>query len=97
MTNGLAYSFDQALVWLRGGRKITRRGWNGKGMYMYLVREGQVTVGNERDTDPLVSLLGEGAIINYADRIDMHYADSTYGAWTATHNDILANDWNLLV
>ena len=31
-------NFGEALALLKKGLKVTRRGWNGKGMYVFLVR-----------------------------------------------------------
>ena len=32
-------SFSTALDWLKAGEKVARKGWNGKGMYIWLVPE----------------------------------------------------------
>lgn len=92
-----AYGFEQALVWLRGFRKITRANWNGKGMFIYLVEKGTETVGYFEATKPLESVLGFGAEVHVQPRIDMKFANGQIGIWTPTHEDILAKDWNVLV
>jgi Protein of unknown function (DUF2829) len=35
-------NFGQALEALKQGKKVARRGWNGKGMFIYLVRGQEV-------------------------------------------------------
>lgn len=95
--NDTAYGFEQALVWLRGHRKISRRGWNGKGMFIYLVEDAHETIGEHASTSPLQSILGEGYIINRDARIDMKFANGHIGIWSPTHEDLLARDWNVLV
>lgn len=90
------YAFEQALVWLRGGRKILRRGWDELGMFIYLVPEQAIEVGASEDTRPLLGIYGEGIAVQYAARIDMRYADGTHGVWTPTVEDLLAQDWKLL-
>lgn len=92
-----AYGFEQALVWLRGGRKITRSNWNGKGMFIYLYEAGHERLGEILDTIPLLSILGEGTSVNRQPRIDMKFANGQIGIWTPTHEDLLAKDWNVLV
>lgn len=92
-----AYGFEQALAWLRGGRKITRANWNGKGMFIYLLYETSIELGSERDTEPLESVLGIGNLVYRQPRIDMKFANGEIGIWTPTHEDILAKDWNVLV
>lgn len=91
-----AYGFEQALVWLRGGRKITRSNWNGKGMFIYYLLPERCVVGETTDTHPLRSVLGEGIDIKRQARIDMKFANGEIGIWTPTHEDILARDWNVL-
>jgi Protein of unknown function (DUF2829) len=92
------YNFEHALVWLRGGRKITRKGWNGKGMFIYLVKPGSQDVFPDNDsTKPLVGLYAEGIAIKFQPRIDMRFANGEHGIWTPTHEDILATDWNLFI
>lgn len=93
-----SYGFEDALKWLRGGRKITRSGWNGKGMFIYLVKNGTVVIYQDNDsTRPLIGLYAEGTKVYQQDRIDMRFANGDLGIWTPTHEDILAKDWNVLV
>lgn len=94
-----AYGFEQALVWLRGGRKITRSNWNGKGMFIYLVPKitDRVVEESYTDTHPLLSVFGEGFEFTRQARIDMKFANGQIGIWTPTHEDLLAKDWNVLV
>lgn len=96
MSDG-GHAFTQALTWLKGGRKITRKGWNGKGMFIYLVQSHDTQVSDYWvDTKPLISIFGEGRDVNYQARIDMKFANGQIGIWTPSHEDILAEDWNLL-
>lgn len=90
------YQFEQALIWLRGGRKILRRGWNGKGMFIFYVPETITQIGDTHSTEKLVGVYGTGTDITIASRIDMRYANGKIGPWQATHEDILGNDWMLL-
>ena len=50
-------SFSEALDCLKNNQKITRTGWNGKGMYLYLNKESSVI------TDPFISMLSNDWII----------------------------------
>lgn len=91
-----AYPFDQALKWLKGGRKVCRHGWNGKGMFIYLVDTYATTIGQDYDTEKLASILGEGNNILRQARIDMKFANGEVGIWTPTHEDMLSEDWSIL-
>ena len=81
--------FDEALRRLREGRRLTRLGWNGKGMWVYLVPGSRFKVNRA----PLKEVLPEGAEVEYRPHIDMKYADGTFGVWLASQSDILADDW----
>lgn len=85
------FDFSAALILLKEGRKVARRGWNGKNMYVYFVNGSQFTVNRQ----PLSQMLPEGTIVHYRGHFDMFYADGTYGVWVASHSDLTANDWHL--
>lgn len=96
-STGLGYPFEQALQWIKSGMKVSRHGWNGQGMYIYLVNEHAPTVDQFGDeTSMLVGQYAEGEIIVFAARIDMRYANGQFGAWSPTHEDLLADDWRVL-
>ena len=78
--------FEQALHAMKCGKKVTRTGWNGKGMYLFLIR------GYEWDLDAVdVSLWGRAK----APFIVMKTADGTVTPWVASQTDMLADDWQI--
>ena len=94
--SGLAVSggmdFGGALVMLRAGYKLARTGWNGKGMYVYLVPGGVFAV----NRPPLDVIYEPGTRVEYRPHIDMRYADGTHGVWVASQSDILSDDWAIV-
>lgn len=74
---------------LKEGRRFARAGWNGKGMFIFLV-PGSVFVVNR---EPLLSLLGEGTEVQYHAHIDMKTAQGYIVPWLASQPDMLAEDW----
>lgn len=84
--------FGWALLQLRTGNKIAREGWNGKGMFIFLVQGSQFKV----NRPPLLGIYPEGTDINYRPHIDMKTADGSICVWTASQSDILADDWLLI-
>lgn len=82
-------NFSEALVKVKTGHRISRDGWNGKNQFVFLVPGSVFSVNRE----PLLSILGEGAIVNYRPHLDMQAADGTIGVWLASQSDILADDW----
>lgn len=82
-------NFGKALELLKTGALMARAGWNGKGMFIYLV------AGSEFDVDraPLLGIYPEGTHIQYRAHIDMKTADGSCVPWVASQTDLLANDW----
>ena len=85
-------NFGDALKALQEGMRVYRHGWNGRGMYLYLVPGSQFVVNRK----PLVDILGSGAVVDYRPHIDMKTADDQHVPWTASQSDLLADDWEVL-
>jgi hypothetical protein len=85
----MKFSFSEALYWIKAGKRLARAGWNGKGMFIFLVNGSTFTVNRE----PLLSILGEGTVVSYHAHIDMHTADGMIVPWLASQTDVLAEDW----
>ena len=88
---GMPFSLALDLVKNQGGR-AARAGWNGKGMFIFLVPGSTFTVNRE----PLLSILGEGKEVKYHGHIDMKTADGQIVPWLASQTDILADDWTMV-
>ena len=74
-------TFGEALQLLKDGKKVARRGWNGKGLWLEL----QTPDAHSKMTLPYLYL-------NYPDD-----AQNTPGArvpWLASQTDVLAEDWH---
>lgn len=89
-------SFGLALDALKQGMKVARQGWNGKGMFIYLVKGNVLEaheLRNEAETHVGQSLKPfDDVRIN--DHIDMKAADgSIVVGWLASQTDMLAEDW----
>ena len=82
-------NFGTALDFIKGGLKVRREGWNGKGMFIFLVPGSTFKV----NRPPLLGIYPEGTVINYHAHIDMKTADGQIVPWLARHTDMLANDW----
>lgn len=75
--------FGQALQLLKtSDQKVTRRGWNGKGMWLVLIKQDEWEYVTPIHNRPL-----EAAFIA------MKTADSRLVPWLASQTDILADDW----
>lgn len=86
-------SFSMALDALKAGEKVYREGWNGKGMFLFLVPGSTFKV----NRPPLNVIYPEGTEINYHPHIDMRTADGTIEPWSANQSDMLSEDWGVIV
>ena len=78
--------FGVALESMKGGSKVARLGWNGKGMWLVLV-------------DALMwTYHGDGPIMSEDQLpwIGMRTADGKFVPWLASQTDVLAEDWIIL-
>lgn len=85
-------NFGQAIEALKAGKKVSRSGWNGKGMFLFLVPGSTFQVSRP----PLLGIYPEGTEINYRPHIDMKDAEGKVVPWLASQTDMLAEDWGLV-
>lgn len=91
--------FGKALEALKEGKRVARKGWNGKGMYLYLVHGCAVDKENLRNEASFHLTSDEGAmhgtgVANFLSRIDMRTANGDVCVgWLASQTDMLAEDW----
>lgn len=79
-------TFGQAIELLKSGLKLSRKGWNGKGMFLFLVSGGAWDF--ECDIHGVDGL-------HTLPFICMKTADGKLVPWLASQSDILAEDWVL--
>jgi hypothetical protein len=85
-------TFGLAIEALKMGKKVARAGWNGKGMFLFLVPGSTFLV----NRPPLLGIYPEGTEINYCPHIDMKTADGKVVPWLASQTDVLAEDWQIV-
>lgn len=84
--------FDEALSHLFNGKRLQRRGWNGKGMFVFMVNGSKFQV----NRPPLNEFFSEGTEIEYIPHLDMKTADGKVMTWTPSDLDIFSEDWEVL-
>lgn len=83
-------NFGSAVEELKRGNKVARSGWNGKGMFLFLI-DGNCW---EFTTD------NAGPEINDLDLLPflcMKTADNKLVPWLASNTDMLADDWGIVL
>lgn len=86
-------SFGSALASLKRGHSASRAGWNGKGMYIYLVPENRYA-----PTTPAGHAIAKNhddGLVPYGAYIAMKTAQDNVVPWLASQTDILAEDWSV--
>lgn len=84
--------FSTALLALKAGKRVARAGWNGKGMFIFLVPGSVFQVSRP----PLLGIYPEGTTVRYHAHVDMKTADGMVVPWLASQTDLLAEDWETL-
>lgn len=101
-------TFGQALESLKRGHLVTRKGWNGKGMFIFMRPEDCLST--EKVVNHVKSLpesfkkwiannYGDSEIdkIKFTAYLCMKAADGTVvNGWLASQTDMLANDWMIV-
>ena len=82
-------NFSEALELVKLGKRVARRGWNGKDMFIFLVPGSNFKVNRH----PLLGIYPEGTEISYHAHIDMKTAQEYVVPWLASQADLLAVDW----
>jgi hypothetical protein len=85
-------NFGDAIEALKDGKRVSREGWNGKNMFLFLVNGSNFVVNRE----PLLSIMGEGTEVTYRPHIDMKDAEGKIVPWLASQTDMLADDWGVV-
>ena len=87
-----AMTFGLAIEALKMGKKVARAGWNGKGMFIFLIPGSTFKVNRA----PLLGIYPEGTTIGYRPHIDMKHANGDIGTWDCAIGDILGEDWQVV-
>ena len=88
------YTFGEAIEALKQGKKVARKGWNGKGMYLWL--KPAAIVKAEWCKDPILKDIAEanGGEVEALGTICMKTADGKIlTGWLASQTDMLLEDW----
>jgi len=96
-------TFGLAIEAMKNGHKVARTGWNGKGMFVYLVKSTEIPIDFLRGECrthifPLHSEISDCETTQkISGHIDMKSVDgSIVVGWLASQTDILAEDWGIV-
>lgn len=87
--------FGLALSSLKGGARVCRSGWNGKGMYVTLQAGYPDGIQINRNTARATGV-PEGAVCRFQPYLLMCTVDGSFVPWLASQTDLLAEDWQIV-
>jgi len=82
--------FGEAVRLLKDGKRLSRAGWNGKGMWLYYVPAASYPA----QTPTARGRFGE--MVPYRAYIAMVTVDNDVVPWVASQTDVLAEDWSVV-
>jgi len=85
-------TFGTAIELLKAGKKVVRSGWNGKGMFVYLVGADKYPA----RTGVAKDYYGEDSLVPYNAYMAIKNVDETISTWVPSVNDVLAEDWQIV-
>jgi len=81
--------FGQAVEALKDGDRVARTGWNGSGMFAYLVPAASYPV----QAGAAKAFFGEGSMVPYRPYLALKTAQGDVATWAPSCSDVLAEDW----
>ena len=88
--------FSQALVYLKAGQKLTRAGWNGKGMFVVMQKAYPEGIHCNKQTANAWGLK-EGELFKCNPYFQIKNVDGSHSMWVPSIGDLLANDWKRVI
>lgn len=104
-------NFGVAVEALKEGRRISRAGWNGKGMFIFMQVPSEIPMGVVPKMQSLPQSVKDEFqrrfdnrkedspvlnSINYKNQLVMVCPDNTIYGWAASPSDVLEEDWCIL-
>jgi hypothetical protein len=85
-------NFGQAIEAAKAGKRVARTGWNGSGMFAYIVPAASYPA----QTGAAKAHFGENALVPYRAYWALKTAQEDIATWTPSGSDSLAEDWVIL-
>ena len=92
-TNSL--TFGEALEAVKAGKKISREGWNGKGLFVVYQKGYPDGIPCNKQTAEAWGLT-EGELFRCEPYLQINTVDGSHAMWVPSSRDCLAEDWMIL-
>ena len=87
--------FGKALEALKAGKKVSRKGWNGKGMFAVLQKGYPNGIPCNKQTAEAWGLK-EGDLFKCEPYLQIKMVNGSHSMWSPSVNDCLADDWEIV-
>lgn len=88
-------NFGEAIEALKQGKKVSRKGWNGKDAYIWMKQRFEIK--KEWCKDPmLLDAFGDKDTIIGLPSLLMKTQQGEVVAWNASNSDVFAEDWIII-
>ena len=87
-------NFSTALDWLKRGEKISRKGWNGKNMFVVYQKGYPDGIPCNKNTAEAWGMK-EGELFKCEPYLQIKMVNGSHAMWVPSINDVLSNDWEI--
>lgn len=86
------FNFGEALKYLKRGLKVTRKGWNGNGMFVVYQKAYPQGIPCNKQTAKAWGI-NEGDLFICNPYLQIKQVDGSHSMWVPSIGDVLAEDW----
>jgi hypothetical protein len=90
------FDFSKALELLKQGKKLQRIGWNGKGMFVVYQKGYPQGIPCNKNTAEAWGM-EEGELFKCEPYLQIKMVNGSHSMWVPSINDLLAEDWTVVV
>jgi hypothetical protein len=91
----VSFDFGYALRLLKEGKKVARKGWNGKGQFVVYQKGYPNGIPCNKQTAEAWGMK-EGDLFRCEPYLQIRTADGSHAMWSPSTSDCLAEDWEVV-
>lgn len=88
------FTFGEAIRRLKGGQRVTRKGWNGRGLFVVYQKGYPDGIPCNKQTAEAWGMK-EGELFRCEPYLQINTVDGSHAMWVPSIRDCLANDWHI--